>query len=181
MKRRSGAQIRRQPAGASDSSTVAPEDRAAILPADRPSDKPASGVERSADRQSRERVSLGAGLAGVERSIRMPRDAEDRILARLLRRSAAGTVRQRLAAVEQGIKMPQDSEDRILQVILARGASARAKPVAEHPETSAAVEGIASERLSWRRTRVSSRVVIVSVAILAICVLVAGLTLRLLR
>jgi hypothetical protein len=181
MKRRSDAQIRRQPAGASARSTVEPEDRSAIPPEERPSDKPASGVERSSERRSRERVPLGAALAAVERSFKMPKDVEDRILARLLRRSSAGTVRQRLAAVEQGIKMPQESEDRILRVILARGAAARAKPVLDPPEASAAVEGIASERLSWRRTRVSSRVAIVSVAILAICVLVAGLTLRLLR
>jgi hypothetical protein len=119
MKRGSGAQPL---VGKPAESPADPADRTPLLPTERPSEKPASGVTRTSRTQPTR--SLGAALARIEQGIKVPREVEDRIVARLIGRMSSDTLNQRalglsarLDAIERGIEVPKDVEDRIVGVI----------------------------------------------------------------
>jgi hypothetical protein len=163
----------------------APAERAPPRPTERTSEMPWSGVERKSARRVRHTIALGDALAEVERSFKIPKDAEQRILKVVLARVAAGRAARANRGVDGaaaegapagGPTAPREPESGIKKVTLAGVLAAHAEPTER--QTPVAAECVSSEHLSYRRTRVPSRVVLVTVSILSLCILVACLVLR---
>jgi hypothetical protein len=160
---------------------AAPAERAATRPTERASEVPTSRVERKSARRVRNTIALGDALAEVESSFKIPKDAEERILKVVLARVAAGRAARANHGVDGtaasgGTTAPTEPESGIKKVTLADAPAAHA--ALTERQTPVAAEGVSSEHFSYRRTRVPSRVVMVTVAIFAICILAACLVLR---
>jgi|HubBroStandDraft_6_1064221.scaffolds.fasta_scaffold236294_2 hypothetical protein len=189
----------------------APAERAATRPTERASEMPRSGVERKSARRVRNTIALGDALAEVERSFKIPKDAEERILKVVLARVAAGRAARANRGVDgaetaaEGTAAPREPASGIKKVTLADAPAAHATqtgscttalreptsgitrvtladaPAAHATQTERQTPGAEDagvEHVSYRRTRVPSRVVMVTVAILALCILAACLVLR---
>jgi hypothetical protein len=152
MKRRSGAQLRRYPAA---------PDREALLPEERPSDKPASGVARSQARP-RPTMTLGAALDALERRIEVPPDVEDRLVAFILQHRAA----------EQSLPVLEDVEPRTTRVVRAHRKAARRRAALR----ARVVRNVRAHRKAARRRAVlRARIAGAALAVLAFAALLAAL------